>query len=103
MSERTPRQHIMELLRITSLSSRRLAEIVGIPERQVEDHLSHIVKSVARNRSLRFKLEPAACHDCGFVFRDRSRITCPSRCPRCRSEAISEPRYSLECCSTKHG
>lgn len=85
----------MDLLTITPLSSRRLAEVVGISERQVEDHLSHIVKSVARDRSLRFILEPAACQDCGFVFRGRSRITRPSRCPRCRSEAITEPRYGI--------
>jgi len=86
----------MDLLRVAPLSSRRLAEVVGISERQVEDHLSHIVKSVARDHSLRFILEPSECQDCGFSFRDRSRITRPSRCPRCRSEAITEPRYSIE-------
>jgi predicted Zn-ribbon and HTH transcriptional regulator len=69
---------------------------VGIPERQVEEHLSHIVKSVARDRAIRFVLEPAECKECNFIFHDRSRITRPSRCPKCRSEAISEPRYSIE-------
>ncbi len=100
-TERTPRQRIMDLLTVTPLSSRRLAEIVGISERQVEDHLSHIVKSVARARSRRFRLAPSECQDCSFVFRDRSRITRPSRCPRCRSEAITEPRYSIERHSVK--
>ncbi len=95
-AERTPRQRIMDLLMVTPLSSRRLAEIVGISERQVEDHLSHIVKSVTRDRLLQFRLEPSECQDCSFVFRHRSRITRPSRCPRCRSEAITEPRYSIE-------
>jgi predicted Zn-ribbon and HTH transcriptional regulator len=95
-SERTPRQRITDLLTITSLSSRRLAEIVGISERQVEEHLGHIVKSVARDRSLRFVLEPSECQGCGFVFRERSRITRPSRCPRCRGEVITEPRYSIK-------
>lgn len=86
----------MDLLTVTPLSSRRLAEVVGISERQVEDHLSHIVKSVAWDRSLRFIREPSECQDCGFVFRGRSRITRPSRCPRCRSEAITEPRYGIK-------
>ena len=93
--ERTPRQRIMDLLMVTPLSSRRLAEVVGISERQVEGHLSHIIKSVARERLLRFILEPSECQDCSFVFRDRSRLTRPSRCPRCRSEALTEPRYSI--------
>jgi predicted Zn-ribbon and HTH transcriptional regulator len=81
------------------LSSRQLAKIVGITEREVEDHISHIIKSVARDRSLRFILEPSKCRHCGFAFRDRSKITRPSRCPRCHSEDITEPQYSIE----RHG
>lgn len=93
--ERTPRQRIKDLLTITPLTARRIAEVVGIPERQVEEHLRHIVQSIARDQTVRFVLEPAACKDCDFVFRERNRITRPSRCPQCRSEAISEPRYSI--------
>jgi predicted Zn-ribbon and HTH transcriptional regulator len=81
---------------VTPLSARRIAEIVGMSERQVEDHLRHIVKTVAQDRTLQFVLDPSACKDCDFVFRDRDRLTRPSRCPRCRSEAITEPRYSIE-------
>jgi len=81
---------------VIPLSSRRLAEIVGLSERDVEDHINHIIKSVARDRSLRFILEPCECRRCGFAFRDRNKITRPSRCPRCHSEAITEPRYSIE-------
>jgi predicted Zn-ribbon and HTH transcriptional regulator len=95
-SERTPRQRIMDLLTISPMSSRRLAEVVGITERQVEEHLRHIAKSAARERSTHFAIEPSECQGCGFVFRDRSRLTRPSRCPRCRSEAITAPRYSIE-------
>ena len=95
--ERTPRQRIMDLLTtMPPLTSRQIAEIVGVSERQVEDHLIHIVKSVARDRTLRFILESPECKDCDFVFRERERLTRPSRCPKCRSEAISEPRYSIE-------
>jgi|SRR6266404_4385208 len=99
--DRTPRQRITDLLTITPLTSRRIAEIVGMSERQVEGHLEHIVKSVARDRSLCFVLEPPACKECDFIFRERSRITRPSRCPKCHSEAISEPRYSIERKSAK--
>jgi predicted Zn-ribbon and HTH transcriptional regulator len=78
------------------LSSGQLAKIVGITEREVEDHITHIIKSVARDRSLRFILEPSECRRCGFAFHDRSKITRPSRCPRCHSEDITEPQYSIE-------
>ena len=96
MAELTIRQLIMQRITSALYSSRQLAELVGVPEREVEDHLTHITKSVARDRTRQFVLEPSRCRDCGFVFRDRTRLTRPSRCPRCRSEAISPPRYGIE-------
>jgi transcriptional regulator len=95
-AERTPRQRIIALLIGTRLSSHQLAQMLGIPERQIEDHLTHVVKSVARDPSRRFILEPSTCPDCGFVFQDRRRLTRPSRCPRCRGEGITSPRYGIE-------
>ena len=32
---------------------------------------------------------------CGLVFRTRDRLTSPSRCPECKSERISSPRFTL--------
>jgi transcriptional regulator len=95
-SERTPRQRIIDLLTDTLLSTDQLARRLGIPERQVEEHLSHVVKTVARDRSRRFILEPSLCMNCGYMFRDRTKLTRPSRCPRCRSEGISPPRYKID-------
>jgi predicted Zn-ribbon and HTH transcriptional regulator len=95
-SERTPRQRIIELITGTRLSSHQLAHLLAIPERQVEDHLSHVVKTLARDRSRCFVLDPSSCQDCGFVFRDRTRLTRPSRCPVCHSEGITAPRYGIE-------
>ena len=93
---RTTRQRIVELLTGTRLSSHQLAQMLGIPERQVEDHLTHVVKTLARDKSRRFVLEPAACPDCDFVFRERTKLTRPGRCPRCRREQITAPRYGIE-------
>jgi predicted Zn-ribbon and HTH transcriptional regulator len=78
------------------MTTDQLARMLGIPERQVEEHLAHVVKTVARDRSRRFILEPSTCLDCGFMFRDRTRLTRPTRCPQCRSEGISVPRYRIE-------
>jgi predicted Zn-ribbon and HTH transcriptional regulator len=92
----TIRQQLMRLLAGTRRSARELAELIGAPERQIEEHLAHVVRSLARDSARRFRLEPSRCHDCGFVFRQRTRLTTPSRCPHCRSEAIAPPRFGIE-------
>jgi predicted Zn-ribbon and HTH transcriptional regulator len=98
--ERTPRQRIIHLLTGTRLSSHQLAQMLGIAERQVEEHLTHVVKTLAHDRLRRFILEPSTCPDCGFVFRDRTKLTRPSRCPICRGEGITAPRYGIELSSS---
>ena len=92
----TLRQQIVQAITGTLLSARHLAGLLGIPERQVEDHLTHIVRSIARDRTRRFLIDPSRCLDCDFTYRDRTRLTKPSRCPRCRSEAISPPQFGIE-------
>ena len=101
--ERTPRQRIMELLTGTRLTTYQLAQMLAIPERKVEDHLIHVVKSIKRDKTSRFVLEPSRCQDCDFVFRDRRRLTKPSRCPHCRSEAIATPRYGIDSLASRPG
>jgi len=101
--ERTPRQRIIELLTGTRLTTHQLAQMLGIPERQVENHLMHAVKSIARDKTQRFILEPSRCQDCDFVFRDRRRLTRPSRCPHCRSEGITAPRYGIDSVGSRTG
>lgn len=92
----TVRQQLMHLLTGTRHSSRDLAALIGAPERQIEEHLSHVVRSLAKDKTRRFLLEPSRCHDCGFVFRERARLTTPGRCPACHSEAIAPPRFGIE-------
>jgi hypothetical protein len=94
--EMTTRQEIVQFLMGRFCSSRDLAESIGISERQVEDHLTHIIRSLARDRHRRFVLEPAACRSCDYVFRGRTHLTRPSRCPKCRSEGIAPPRFGIE-------
>ena len=93
--ERTMRQRIIELLTDIPMTSHQLARALGIAERQVEEHLAHVVKTVTQDRARRFLREPSSCIGCGFMFRDRTRLTRPSRCPRCRSEGITPPRYHI--------
>ena len=94
-SRHTTRQRMLELLSGQELSARGLAELLDIPVREVEDHLTHLVKTVRRHSDKQFLLIPSQCQDCGFVFGQRKRLTPPSRCPQCRSEFISPPRYRI--------
>lgn len=100
-ADRTPRQRILDLLVGRMMTARQLAAVIKISERQVEDHLIHIAKSVERDRSRRFVIEPSACLDCEFVFKDRSRVTRPSHCPKCNSENTSMPRFGIEVVAKK--
>jgi hypothetical protein len=101
--ERTPRQRIIDLITDARLSSYQLAQMLGIPERQVEEHLIHVVKTIARDKARRFILDPARCQGCDFIFCDRSRLTSPSRCPHCRREAIAAPRYGIDPVGSQSG
>jgi len=90
----TRRQHIVELLRKGPLTVLEMARETGAPVKLVVSDLEHVLKSL-RGRE-RVIVEPAECASCGFVFRGRTRVETPSRCPECRSEKIEEPRFGIE-------
>jgi predicted Zn-ribbon and HTH transcriptional regulator len=88
----TARQQLREALNEGPRTVAELATRVSLEEREVLDHLSHIERE---SRSmLRFSIEPARCVACKFVFKKRDRLKRPSRCPVCKSERISPPRFS---------
>jgi predicted Zn-ribbon and HTH transcriptional regulator len=76
------------------LTARELSAAVGIPEKDVAEHLVHLEKSL---KALGGRLEvlPAECLACGFVFRDRKRFTRPGACPECRATRIDPPAFRL--------
>jgi len=88
----TLRREMAEALEKDSLDMRELSKIFHIKEREVLDHLRHISRSA---RPKRFVIEPACCLDCGFIFKKRSRLSTPSRCPLCRSLSITLPRFKI--------
>lgn len=76
------------------LTARELSALVGIPEKDVAGHLEHLEKSLkAGGASL--DVLPAECLACGFVFRDRKRLTRPGSCPECRSTRIDPPAFRI--------
>ena len=86
------RKEIAEALYGNSLDLREISQLFRIREREVLDHLQHIAKSAHPKK---LSMDPAQCRRCGFIFKKRDRLSAPSRCPICRSESITPPRYQI--------
>jgi hypothetical protein len=90
----TIRQKIILHLSEAEMSAREISGEVGISEKEVYEHLSHIARSVAsQNKTV--IINPAKCLGCGYVFEDRRRFTRPGRCPQCKKSHIQSPRFYI--------
>jgi len=89
----TLRKKIAEALKGEFLDLREISKLFRIKEREALDHLEHIARSLHPGR---LTVEPASCHQCGFSFKKRVRLNTPSRCPVCKSEHISPPRFKID-------
>jgi len=90
----TLRQQIAALLQEEPMTAMEISRAVRIPEKEVYRHLPHIQKSVA-GQDKELLLTPCTCRACGFVFKERRRLTRPGRCPRCRQSRIDPPVFRI--------
>jgi transcriptional regulator len=90
----TVRQRMVALLGESEMTARDLSQALGIREKEVFDHLSHIARTVEAQGG-RLKVLPFLCLACGWMFEDRKRFTRPSRCPRCKKSHLETPVYRL--------
>ena len=90
----TIRDGLARHLRLGWFTARQLSGLVGISEKAVPGHLEHLQKS-ARAAGEAFEIEPAACSRCDYIFEDRGRLSRPSRCPECKAQRVSAPRFRL--------
>lgn len=91
----TLRDALRRALRAGPATAKELSMDVGLRERDVAEHLAHLARSL-EHRGEKLVVEPASCVACGFVFEDRSRLTRPGACPRCRSTRIDPPVFRIE-------
>lgn len=91
----TVRQALLEALRGGPITARELSARVGISEREVASHLEHIERSL-KHGAERLGTQPPECLSCGFVFRQRERLTRPGACPKCRGTHLEAPRFWIE-------
>lgn len=90
----TIRQKIISVLEGQTLSAKEISGYVGIPEKEVYEHLEHIQRTINK-RDVHLIITPSECIKCGFVFRKRDRLKKPGKCPVCRSELIQSPLFSI--------
>jgi transcriptional regulator len=92
----TLRQRILDRLRVEELGFEELRRELEAPARALEEDLRHVERSLRRGPE-RLRIEPSRCLSCGFTFEDRAarHLHAPSRCPRCRSERITDPRFRI--------
>ena len=93
----TLRQQMMAALQGDFMDQRDLSQALRIREKEVALHLPHIAKSAAAHK-LRWQVRPAYCENCNYIFKDRKRLTPPSKCPRCRASRIRGPWYKIDDC-----
>jgi predicted Zn-ribbon and HTH transcriptional regulator len=90
----TIRQQIIDLLSLQEMDARQISGQVGIQEKEVVEHLSHIARSLAV-KDEKLTIRPAECLLCGYLFEKRQRFTRPSRCPRCKKSHLQSPGFYI--------
>jgi predicted Zn-ribbon and HTH transcriptional regulator len=84
----TIRQEILKLLACDDLTIGELSKIIGKSEKELYDHLEHLLVS----RSL--VIIPAECLKCGYLFEKREKVKKPGKCPQCKGTHIKQPVFS---------
>lgn len=88
----TTRETIEGMLKKREMSAHELAEHLGIPIGEVTEDLKHIRLSNRRS----FIISPPKCKDCGFIFTKEGKVATPSKCPKCNSERVNAPSFSIK-------
>ena len=101
MEETTKREDIRDILlhSVSGVSPDHIAKRIStredtVSDREVIEHIEHIRKSL-NNESKLLTGQPPKCQECGFED-FRKVINIPSKCPKCRSRRLLQPRFKIE-------
>ena len=93
-ASRTTRQRIADRLRAEPAVASALAREFEISTADALSHVDHISQSLEPTDET-LLVAPPECEDCGFdAFDDL--VNRPARCPECKSEAVTEPAFTIE-------
>jgi predicted Zn-ribbon and HTH transcriptional regulator len=90
----TARARLLDALSSEPLSARELSQRASLSEKEILEHLPHVVRSLTAQGS-GLGILPARCKGCSFHFEAELSRARPSRCPKCKSERIEAARFSL--------
>ena len=88
------RKDLIEMLLGNPLSLSQIARLVDESPGRVADDLNHLFRSL-KHTEYKAIVEPARCRACGFEF-SGDKLTKPSKCPKCHSTWIMEPKIGVE-------
>ena len=91
----TRRREMIELLEKEKTTAKQLADLFRVDMKFVFEDLKHISQTVKIHHK-KLKIEPAVCNVCGYVFKERERLSRLTKCPKCRSEDITEPEFYIQ-------
>ncbi len=74
-------------------SLKELSGAAGLSEKELPALLDKLQRSLQRSGE-RLETLPALCQRCGLRFGE-DKTKRPSRCPKCKSERLSPPRFRL--------
>jgi len=93
-ASQTTRQRIADRLRAEPMAAAGLARAFDIPASDAIDHVTHISQSLEPTDET-LLVAPPECEDCGFTDFD-DLINRPGRCPDCKSEAVTDPTFTID-------
>ena len=93
-ASRTTRQRIADRLRDGPASASALALDFEVSTDDALSHVDHIAQSLEPTDET-LLVAPPECEDCGFDGFD-DLVNRPARCPECKSEAVTEPAFTIE-------
>ena len=90
----TLREKMIALLEENPLDARALSRALGLREKEIYPHLEHIRRSL-KNRGQKLAVVPYQCRLCDFVFKSRSKLAPPGRCPQCKQGSIAPALFTI--------
>lgn len=87
------RKDLIPLLLEHPMTVRDISRFVDQPGKDTVADLEHLLQSL-KHSEYRAEIEASACKKCGFTF-GQEKLRKPSKCPKCKSTWLTEPRIKL--------
>ena len=94
----TRRQDVIKLLEEGKYSAQQLSNQLVCDMWEIVEDLKHIGKSVYP----RLRRTHPLCKQCGFEFKERSKIKAPGKCPHCKNHSIIPSMFYIESLNVNH-